>query len=124
VDRKWWPLVAVCTGIFMLLLDINIVVVAQPSIQKGLHAGLSDLQWTLDAYALTLASLLLTWGVIADRYGRKLVFSVGLVVFTAGSLLCGLSVDPVRCWAGSSPRAGTGGASSWSTCRSGWSRWR
>ena len=71
MDKKWWTLAAVCTGTFMLLLDVTIVVVAQPAIQSGLHAGFSDVQWTLDAYALTLATLLLTSGVLADRYGRK-----------------------------------------------------
>jgi EmrB/QacA subfamily drug resistance transporter len=80
---------------FMLLLDVTIVIVAQPSIQTGLHAGFSDVQWTLDAYALTLAALLLTSGVLADRYGRKLLFSIGLTVFTLGSLLCGLAADPL-----------------------------
>ena len=93
--KKWWTLIAVCAGMFMLLLDVTIVIVAQPSIQTGLHAGFSDVQWTLDAYALTLAALLLTSGVLADRYGRKLLFSIGLTVFTLGSLLCGLAVDPL-----------------------------
>jgi EmrB/QacA subfamily drug resistance transporter len=95
MDKKWWTLVAVCAGIFMLLLDVTIVIVAQPSIQAGLHASFSDVQWTLDAYALTLAALLLTSGSLADRYGRKLVFSIGLTVFTLGSLLCGLAVNPL-----------------------------
>ena len=93
--KKWWTLIAVCAGMFMLLLDVTIVIVAQPSIQTGLHAGFSDVQWTLDAYALTLAALLLTSGVLADRYGRKLLFSIGLTVFTLGSLLCGLAADPL-----------------------------
>src|SRR5579859_7865544 len=79
----------------MLLLDVTIVIVAQPSIQSGLHASFSDVQWTLDAYALTLAALLLTSGSLADRYGRKRVFSIGLMVFTLGSLLCGLATDPL-----------------------------
>ena len=95
MDKKWWTLVAVCAGVFMLLLDVTIVIVAQPSIQAGLHAGFSDVQWTLDAYALTLASLLLTSGVLADRYGRKLLFTIGLAIFTLGSLLCGLAVNPL-----------------------------
>jgi EmrB/QacA subfamily drug resistance transporter len=95
MDKKWWTLIAVCAGIFMLLLDITIVIVAQPSIQTGLHASFSDVQWTLDAYALTLASLLLTSGSLADRYGRKLLFSIGLAIFTLGSLLCGLAVNPL-----------------------------
>ena len=95
MDKKWWTLLAVCVGIFMLLLDVTIVTVAQPAIQSGLHAGFSDVQWVLDAYALTLASLLLTSGVLADRYGRKRLFGIGLIVFTLGSLLCGLAQDPL-----------------------------
>src|SRR6266566_4742695 len=95
MDKKWWTLIGVCAGIFMLLLDVTIVVVAQPAIQSGLHASFSDVQWILDAYALTLASLLLTSGVLADRYGRKLLFTIGLVVFTGGSLLCGVAVNPL-----------------------------
>src|SRR5919197_346146 len=94
MDRKWWTLVAVCTGVFMLLLDVTIVNVALPDIQKSLHASLSDLQWVVDAYALTLAALLLTAGSVADRLGRRIVFAVGIVVFTAGSLLCGVAADP------------------------------
>src|SRR6516162_2833273 len=95
MDKKWWTLLAVCAGMFMLLLDVTIVVVAQPTIQDGLHASFTDVQWVLDAYALTLASLLLTSGVLADRYGRKLLFQTGLVIFTLGSLLCGLAQDPL-----------------------------
>ena len=95
MDKKWWTLVAVCAGTFMLLLDVTIVIVAQPAIQSGLHASFSDVQWTLDAYALTLASLLLTSGVLADRYGRRRVFAIGLTVFTLGSLLCGLAANPL-----------------------------
>jgi EmrB/QacA subfamily drug resistance transporter len=95
MDKKWWALIAVCLGTFMLLIDVTIVVVAQPAIQAGLHASFSDVQWTLDAYALTLASLLLTSGVLADRYGRKRLFAIGLTIFTLGSLLCGLAQDPL-----------------------------
>jgi EmrB/QacA subfamily drug resistance transporter len=95
MDKKWWTLLAVCAGMFMLLLDVTIVIVAQPAIQNGLHASLTDVQWVLDAYALTLASLLLTAGVLADRYGRKLLFLIGLVIFTLGSLLCGVAQDPL-----------------------------
>jgi EmrB/QacA subfamily drug resistance transporter len=95
VDRKWWTLLAVCLGTFMLLLDVTIVIVALPDIQTGLHASFGDLQWVVDAYALTLASLLLTSGVLADRYGRRLLFVIGLAVFTLGSLLCGLAQSPL-----------------------------
>ncbi|SEL51196.1 MFS transporter [Streptacidiphilus jiangxiensis] len=91
METKWWTLVAVCVGTFMLLLDVTIVVVALPDIQRALHASFSDVQWVVDAYALALASFLLTSGVLADRYGRRLLFLIGLVVFTAGSLLCGLA---------------------------------
>ncbi len=94
MDRKWWTLVAVCTGVFMLLLDVTIVNVALPDIEKSLGANLSQLQWVVDAYALSLAALLLTAGSIADRIGRRVVFAVGIVVFTAGSLLCGVAGDP------------------------------
>ena len=89
MDRKWWTLTAVCTGVFMLLLDVTIVNVALPSIGRAFHANLSDLQWVIDAYALTLAALLLTAGSIADLAGRRIVFATGIVVFTVGSALCG-----------------------------------
>ena len=95
MDRKWWTLLAVCVGTFMLLLDVTIVVVALPDIQRALGAGFSDVQWVVDAYALALASFLLTSGVLADRYGRRRLFLIGLVVFTAGSLLCGLAQSPM-----------------------------
>ncbi|GAB3912048.1 MFS transporter [Microlunatus endophyticus] len=78
----------------MLLLDVTIVTVALPDIERDLGAGLSDLQWVTDAYALTLAALLLTSGVLADRFGRKRLFLAGLAVFTAGSLACALAQDP------------------------------
>lgn len=95
MEKKWWTLVVVCASVFMLLLDVTIVIVAIPTIQQGLHAGFSDIQWVIDAYALTLASVLLTSGSVADLFGRKLVFISGLAVFTAGSLLCGLATDPL-----------------------------
>src|SRR3954453_7338924 len=95
MERKWWTLVAVAVGVFMLLLDITIVNVALPDIQQSLGASLADLQWVIDAYALTLAALLLTAGSLADMYGRRRVFALGIVVFTAGSLLCGLAPSPL-----------------------------
>jgi len=91
--RKWWTLAAVCTGVFMLLLDVTIVNVALPDIQHAFGASLSDLQWVIDAYALTLAALLLTAGSVADLVGRRLLFAVGIGVFTTGSLLCGVASD-------------------------------
>ena len=90
---KWWTLGAVCVGIFMLLLDITIVNVALPAIEHAFHATLSDLQWVLDAYALTLAAFLLTSGSLADRLGRRSVFAAGIGIFTLGSLLCGVSTN-------------------------------
>ena len=93
MDRKWWTLTAVCMGVFMLLLDVTIVNVALPDIQHAFKASLADLQWTIDAYALTLAALLLTAGSIADRLGRRAVFATGIVVFTVGSALCGVAPD-------------------------------
>ncbi|WGL52996.1 MFS transporter [Nocardioides sp. BP30] len=86
---EWWTLSAVCTGVFMLLLDITIVNVALPDIQQQLHADLSGLQWVIDAYALSLAALLLTAGSLADLFGRRLLFVIGTIVFTIGSAACG-----------------------------------
>ena len=88
-DQKWWTLVAVSLGTFMLLLDLTVVNVALPQIQSSLHSSFSDLQWVIDAYALTLAALLLTGGSLADLYGRKRLWVIGLVIFTAASALCG-----------------------------------
>jgi EmrB/QacA subfamily drug resistance transporter len=90
-SKKWLTLAAVCTGVFMLLLDVTIVNVALPDIQSDLKASLSGLQWVIDAYALTLAAFLLTAGSIADIIGRKRVFLVGIVAFTIGSALCGVA---------------------------------
>src|SRR3954468_18658546 len=90
-DPKWWTLVAVCAGVFMLLLDVTIVNVALPDIGAAFGSSLADLQWVIDAYALTLAALLLTAGSIADLAGRRRVFATGIVTFTLGSLLCGLA---------------------------------
>src|SRR5947199_8426927 len=90
-QARRWTLVAVCATTFMLLVDITIVNVALPSVQRELNAGLTGLQWVVDAYAVSLAALILTAGALADRYGRKLVFAVGIVLFTAASLLCGVA---------------------------------
>ena len=93
LERKWWTLIAVCTAIFMLLLDITVVNVALPDIQRSLHSSFSDLQWVVDAYSLTLAAFLLTAGVVGDIYGRRAVFASGLALFSVASLVCGLSTD-------------------------------
>jgi EmrB/QacA subfamily drug resistance transporter len=94
-DPKWWTLVAVCLGTFMLLLDITIVNIALPDIQHSLGASFSDLQWVIDAYALTLAAFLLTTGSLADLYGRRRLYLAGLVIFTAASALCGAAQSPL-----------------------------
>ena len=91
LDRRRWTLIAVCVTTFMLLLDITIVNVALPSIQRRLHASLTGLQWVVDAYALALAALILTAGALSDRFGRRLLFVFGVVVFSTASLLCGLA---------------------------------
>jgi EmrB/QacA subfamily drug resistance transporter len=93
-SNKWWTLVAVCVATFMLLIDITIVNVALPDISKALGSSFSDLQWVIDAYALSLAALLLTWGSTSDRVGRRAIFIVGLAIFTLASLACALSPTP------------------------------
>src|SRR6188472_2214479 len=95
MDRKWWTLAAVSAGVFMLLLDVTIVNVALPDIESSLNASLSDLQWVINAYALSLAALLLTAGSLADLLGRRRLFAIGVAIFTAGSLLCGLAGSPL-----------------------------
>src|SRR5437764_12711750 len=87
LERKWWTLVVVCLAIFMLLLDITIVNVALPPIARDLGATFTDLQWVIDAYALTLATFVLNAGSLADLLGRKRVFIGGGVLFTAASVL-------------------------------------
>ncbi len=93
MERKWWTLLAVCVATFMLLLDITIVNVALPSIQRDLDASFSSLQWVVDAYVLTLAAFLLVFGSLGDRLGRRRIFAVGFGIFAAASLMCGLADD-------------------------------
>jgi EmrB/QacA subfamily drug resistance transporter len=94
MERKWWTLIAVSVATFMLLLDITVVNVALPSIREDLGASFTDLQWVIDAYALTLAALVLTAGSLADRLGRRRLFGTGLAIFTVASLLCALAPEP------------------------------
>jgi MFS family permease len=86
--RKWWTLAVVVGGMFMLL-DVTIVNVAPPQIQRAFGASLSDLQWIIDAYALTLAALLLTAGALADQFGRRVTFAAGTAIF-ARAIAAGL----------------------------------
>jgi EmrB/QacA subfamily drug resistance transporter len=92
-NRKWWTLAAVSFGLFMIMLDNTIVNVALPSIQRDLHIGISELEWIVNGYALTFAVIMLTGGKLADMFGRRLIFIVGLLIFTASSLACGLAPD-------------------------------
>jgi EmrB/QacA subfamily drug resistance transporter len=114
VERKWWTLIAVSVAIFMLLLDITVVNVALPDIQRSLHSSFSDLQWVVNAYSLTLAAFLLTAGAVADLVGRRRVFTIGLVVFTASSAICGLSDSPLMLNLARAVQ-GTGGAMMFAT---------
>ena len=94
MERKWWTLVLVSIATFMLLLDVTVVNVALPDIQRELNASLSSLQWVVDAYSLTLAAFLLTAGSLGDRLGRRRVFTIGFGIFTFASFLCGIAEDP------------------------------
>ncbi|HWV35107.1 MAG TPA: DHA2 family efflux MFS transporter permease subunit [Thermomicrobiales bacterium] len=89
--NPWLVLVVLCTGVFMLLIDSTIVNIAQRKIQIGLDANLSQIQWVLDAYILTFAVLLLTFGRLGDIFGRRRLFALGLTIFTLSSVLCGVS---------------------------------
>ncbi len=90
-NKKWWTLAAVSVGLFMIMLDDTVVNVALPSMQRSLHMSLSELEWVVAGYALTFAAFMLTGGKLADYVGRRLIFMVGLAVFTGASLACGLA---------------------------------
>jgi EmrB/QacA subfamily drug resistance transporter len=89
--RKWLPLVAICLGAFILLVDVTIVNVALPSMASDLHASFSSLQWVMDMYALALAALLLAAGSLADLFGHRRLYALGLIVFALASLAAALS---------------------------------
>jgi EmrB/QacA subfamily drug resistance transporter len=92
-NRKWLTLAAVAFGLFMIMLDNTVVNVALPSIQRDLETDLSELEWIVTGYALTFAALMLIGGKVADAYGRRLIFVVGIAVFTLASLWCGLATS-------------------------------
>jgi DHA2 family methylenomycin A resistance protein-like MFS transporter len=86
-----WPLVAICVGYFMVILDTMVVNVALPALSKSLHTSTSGLQWIVDAYSLVFGALLLSAGALGDRRGAKAVFQVGMALFAISSLACGLA---------------------------------
>src|SRR5688500_1311685 len=89
--QKLAVLLTMCFALFMAMLDNTVVNVALPTLGRDLQTGVSGLQWIVDGYVLAFASLLLTGGTLGDRFGRKRMFIAGLAVFTAASLLGGLS---------------------------------
>src|SRR5438093_11373870 len=89
--RRWWILAVVGAAFFMSILDVAIVNVAIPSIQTDLHIKESTVQWVVTAYAITFGGFLLLGGRMADLLGRRLIFMIGLTLFTVASLTCGLS---------------------------------
>src|ERR1700748_2626829 len=91
--RPWLILWICCMSLLIVGIDVTIVNVALPSIRHELHASLSGLQWSVDAYTLVIGSVLMASGSMADRLGRRRVFQVGLALFTLGSLLCGLATS-------------------------------
>ena len=90
-NKKWWTLAAVSVGLFMIMLDNTVVNVALPSIRRSLGMSLEGLEWVVAGYALTFAAFMLIGGKLADYFGRRLIFMVGLAVFTGASLACGLA---------------------------------
>jgi len=90
-NKKWWTLGAVSVGLFMIMLDNTVVNVALPSMRRSLHMSLSELEWVVAGYALTFAAFMLIGGKLADFMGRRLIFMIGLAVFTGASLACGLA---------------------------------
>lgn len=90
-QRRWWTLVAACLGVFMVLIDVTIVNVALPTLQRDLHAKFQELQWVVNAYAVPLAVVLVTAGRLSDLYGRRRIFVAGIAVFAIGSAIAGLS---------------------------------
>jgi EmrB/QacA subfamily drug resistance transporter len=89
--RRWTVLAICCLSLFLVGLDTTIVNVGLPSIGAGLHIGTRGLEWTVDAYTLVMASLLISSGALADRIGRRRVFRLGLVVFAVASVVCALA---------------------------------
>src|SRR2546430_15218738 len=92
-SSRWLALLVLCAGMLMIVLDITIVNVALPSIQRDLGFSQSNLAWVVNAYLIPFGGLLLLAGRLGDLIGRKRVFISGLTIFTIASLLCGLSLS-------------------------------
>ncbi len=92
-NRRWWTLAAMCFALFMIMLDNTVVNVALPSIQEDLNATLSGIEWTVNAYTLTFAVLLVTGGRLGDIFGRRRMFLFGVVVFALSSASIGFAPD-------------------------------
>ncbi|WP_042401825.1 MFS transporter [Streptacidiphilus carbonis] len=107
--RKWIPLIAICLGTFMLLVDVSIVNVALPDMASDLHSSFTSLQWVVDMYALVLAALLMVVGALGDRLGHRRLYLAGLAVFALASLACGLAPDAATLIAARAAQ-GVGGA--------------
>src|SRR6201994_3672281 len=90
-SRRRWTLVATIAGSGMTFMDATLVNVALPALQADLKATITDVQWVIEAYALFLGALILVGGSLGDQFGRKRVFLIGVTVFTAASVLCGLA---------------------------------
>src|ERR1700748_372219 len=91
--KIWWSFAITSTALFMVTLDNLVVTTAIPVIHRDLHAGLSGLEWTVNAYTLTFAVLLLTGAALGDRFGRRRMFALGLLLFTAASAAAALSAS-------------------------------
>ncbi len=94
-QKEFITMIAVSLGSFMVTLDISIVNVVLPAIQQELNSSMTDLQWIIDAYALTLSALILSSGIMSDRFGKKLIWNIGVSIFTLGSIICALSPNNI-----------------------------
>ncbi|HZT96990.1 MAG TPA: MFS transporter [Chloroflexota bacterium] len=88
---RWWTFAVVCAALFMSMLDNLVVLTALPAIRRSLHAGVPDLEWTVNAYTLSFAVLMMTGAALGDRFGRKRIFLLGVATFTIGSALAATS---------------------------------
>src|SRR5579859_2683435 len=93
---RWWIFGIVSLALFMAMLDNLVVITALPTIQRALHSSISDLEWTVNAYTLAFATLMLTGAALGDRFGRKRVFLIGVVLFTVGSAGAALSASSTQ----------------------------